>query len=137
MTPLVYAAAKGNYPTILLEKDKSGLNIMDERGSSALSYAVEGGFDVGVYLLLAQPSIDVNGPVNRARNDIPLLCAIERGYRAIARALILHPETKINGVSDSLTPPLIKAIRKHDEELVEFMILNRPDISLSSMHGSS
>ncbi|KAL3452368.1 ankyrin repeat-containing domain protein [Aspergillus insuetus] len=130
ITPLMYAAANGNLLIMqaLLERDISGLNMRNKDGSSALFYAVEEGFGAGVYLLLTQPSIDPNGRNNYSR---PLIRALDKGHREIARALILHPKTKMNSIGRNPYTPLNKTLMKHDQELAEFMILNRREINVN------
>ncbi|KAL3460411.1 ankyrin repeat-containing domain protein [Aspergillus heterothallicus] len=131
VTPLMHTVITKNFPfmVILVEEDPSGLNITDRYGSTALLYAVENNWIAGVQVLLQQPSIDTNGQRRGLRRKVPLLSAMDRGNRTIAQALILHPNTKINCVIDVNTTPLAKAIMMCDEELANFIILNRPDLN--------
>ena len=112
----------------VLKRKEWDVNAADCMGSTALTWAIRGGQDETVKLLLEREEIDPN-MADTQDGQTPLTLAIRDGYEELVKMLLERQDINPNtaGTQDGRTP-LLWAIRLGHEKVVK-ALLGREDIN--------
>ncbi|KAG9197870.1 hypothetical protein G6514_000762 [Epicoccum nigrum] len=112
------------------------INMQDETGQTALSYAASKGYEGTVRMLLAKRNIEVNLADNLGQT--PLLCAAKAGATATVILLLDDPRTeKSKTDTDGRTPLSWAAAQGHDAVVKLLLHADNTQVDVRDKHRQS
>lgn len=123
-TPLMYACKRGQIEsaTVLLDRG-ARINMISNRGSSALFEAVSSDRVEVLKLLLARPKTDVNARQLQRSHQTALMVAVQGGNADIVDLLLAHDDLDINQKDANGDTALSHAI-KADQTAIAMQLMN-------------
>ena len=109
-------------------------NCKDECGRTPLSYAIEGGHETIVRLLINRDDVEVN--IEDEDGQALLSCAAQYGHEAIVRLLIGRDEVMVDTEDEGGRTPLSYAAEAGHEAIVRLLIeRDGVDLDHTDIHG--